>query len=138
MAKTKKRSLLAWIAVFSLIVGMILYVVSALIFPSKSILSWEVFVSGVVGCLLLAAVALKGDTLPGLLRDVCIVGGGLCVIVAISFFVLHRLEPGADIWFIPVNYPAQEEASLYVSCAGIACMFVGFIATVMKAFSAKD
>ena len=138
MAKTKKQSKLAWLAVCALAAGLILYLVSSLIFPSKSVLGWQVIAAGLAGCPLLAVVAYAGETVPKLLRDICIVCGGLCVIAAISFFVLNRLEPGADIWFIPVNYPAAEATSLYVSCAGIACMCVAFVATVIKAFSAKD
>ena len=138
MANTKKQSKLAWIAVCAIVVGLILYLVSSLIFPSKSILGWQVIAAGLVSCFLLAVVAYAGETVPKLLRDICIVGGGLCLIVAISFFVLNRVDPAADIWFIPVNYPAAEKTSLYISCAGIAACCVAFVATVVKAFSAKD
>ncbi len=134
---TQKQSKLAWVAVCATLVGLALYIISSLIFPSKAILGWQVIAFSCCA-LLLAVVAYASKTVPGILRDVCIVGGGLALIAAISFFVLNRLEPGADVWFIPVNYPAQEATSLYVSCAGIACYFVAFVATVLKAFTAKD
>ena len=136
--KTQKQSKLAWFAVCAAAVGLILYLISGLIFPSKSILGWQVFAAGCCALLLLAVVAYAGDTLPKLLRDVCIVGGGLALIVTISFFVLHRVDPAADIWFIPVNYPAAEATSLYISCAGICALFLAFVAVVVKAFTAKD
>ena len=136
--KTKKQSKLAWIAVCAAAVGLILYLISGLIFPSKSVLGWQVFAAGCCAMLLLAVVAYAGETLPRILRDICIVGGGLALIAAISYFVLDRVDPAADIWFIPVNYPAAEATSLYLSCAGIAACFVAFIATVLKAFTAKD
>jgi len=135
---TKKQSKLAWVAVCAAVVGLALYIISSLIFPSKAFLGWQAIAATCCALLLLAVVAYAGETVPKLLRDVCIVGGGLALIAAISFFVLNRLEPGADVWFIPVNYPAQEAASLYVSCAGIACYFVAFLATVLKAFTARD
>ena len=138
MAKTKKQSKLAWIAVCMAAIGLILYIISGVIFPSKSILGWQMIAASAVALLLLAVVAYAGETVPKLLRDVCIVGGGLALIAAISFFVLNRVDPAADIWFIPVNYPAAEKTSLYISCAGIAACCVAFVATVIKAFSAKD
>ena len=136
--KSKKQSGLAWIAVCAAAVGLVLYIVSSIVFPSKSILGWQVIAATAVGLLLLAVVAYAGETLPKFLRDVCILGGGLALIAAISFFVLNRVDPAADIWFIPVNYPAAEKASLYVSCAGVALYCVAFIATTIKAFAAKD
>jgi len=137
-AKTKKQSGLAWIAVCATVVGLVLYIVSSVIFPSKSVLGWPVIAASAVALLLLAIVAYASETLPKLLRDVCILGGGLALIAAISFFVLNRVEPAADIWFIPVNYPAAEATSLYISCSGIACYCLAFIAATIKAFSAKD
>ena len=136
--KTKKQSKLAWIAVCAAAAGLALYIISGLIFPSKAIIGWPAIVLSCGALLLLAVVAYAGETVPKLLRDICLVGGGLCLIGAISFFVLNRVDPAADIWFIPVNYPAAEATALYISCAGIACYCVAFIATVIKAFAAKD
>jgi len=138
MAKTKKQSLIAWIAVCAAVVGLVLYIVSGVIYPSKSILSWEVPVLTVIALLALSVVAYAGKSLPGFLRDVFIVGGGLALIGAICFFVLKRLDPAADIWFIPVNYPAAEKTSLYISCVGIAFYLIAFVMTLVKAFTAKD
>ena len=137
-AKTKKQSKLAWFAVCAALVGVALYIISSLIFPSKSLLTWPVIACTCGAVLLLAVVAYAGETLPKFLRDVCIVGGGLCLIAAISFFVLNRVDPAADIWFIPVNYPDAEKTSLYISCVGIAFYCISFIFTTVKAFSARD
>lgn len=134
----KKQSKLAWVAVCAALIGLVLYIVSSLIFPSKSVLGWPVIAASCCAMLLLAVVAYAGDTVPGLLRDICIVLGGLALIAAISFFVLNRVDPAADIWFIPVNYPAAEATSLYISCAGILLYCVAFVATLIKAFFAKD
>ena len=60
MANTKKQSKLAWIAVCAIVVGLILYLVSSLIFPSKSILGWQVIAAGLVSCFLLAVVPISG------------------------------------------------------------------------------
>ncbi len=136
--KTKKQSKLAWIAVCATVIGLALYIISGLIFSSKSFIGWPAIVLSCGALLLLAVVAYAGETVPKLLRDICVIGGGLCLIGAISFFVLNRVEPAADIWFIPVNYPVAEATSLYLSCAGIAFYFVAFVAVVIKAFSAKD
>lgn len=134
----KKQSKLAWTAVCATVIGLVLYIISGILFPSKSTLTFPVFAFSACALVFLAIAAYAAKTLPGLLRDICLVAGGLCVIGAISFFCLGRMDPAADIWFIPVNYPAAEAASLYVSCAGLAFYFIAFLATLLKAFTAKD
>ena len=57
MAKTKKQSKLAWIAVCMAAIGLILYIISGVIFPSKSILGWQMILASAVALLLLAVVA---------------------------------------------------------------------------------
>lgn len=136
--KAKKQSILAWIAVCASLVGLVLYLISGLIFPAKSVIGFPAIAFTAGALLLLAVIAYAGQTLPGLLRDICVVAGGLCLIGAISFFVLNRVDPAADIWFIPVNYPAAEKTSLFISCAGIACYCAAFIAALIKAFSDKN
>ena len=54
MAKTKKQSKLAWIAVCMAAIGLILYIISGVIFPSKSILGWQMILASAVALLLLA------------------------------------------------------------------------------------
>ena len=136
--KAKKQSKLAWIAVVATIAGFALYLISGFVFSSKSPLGWQVIVASACAALLLAIVAYAGETLPKIIRDICIVGGGLALIVALAMFVLNRLEPAADVWFIPVNYPSAEKVSLYLSCVGLALYVVAYVVTTVKAFTAKD
>ena len=136
--KAKKQSKLAWIAVVATVAGLALYLISGFVFLSKAPLGWQVIAASACAILLLAVVAYAGKTLPGIIRDVCIVGGGLMLIVALGMFVLNRLEPAADVWFIPVNYPAAEKTSLVLSCVGLAMYCIAYIATTVKAFTARD
>ena len=53
-------------------------------------------------------------------------------------FVLERVRLAADIYFIPVNYPASEQTSLNVALIGVACYLVAILLLVVKAFTAKD
>ena len=137
-AKAKKQSKLALVAMCAAVIGLVLYIVSSLIFPSKSILAFPVIVLTACALLFTALVAFAGESLPKILRDICILLGGLCLVASIGFFVLNRVDPAADIWFIPVNYPAAEKTSLYISCVGIAFYCVSYIAVTIKAFTTKD
>ena len=49
-------------------------------------------------------------------------------------FVLGRVSLAADVYFIPVNYPASEATALHISIVGIALYVVADVAMIAAAF----
>ena len=89
-----------------------------------------------LACLLVRRIA--GEKLPGLLRDVLLIAAAACLIGSFYIFVMARVSLAADVYFIPVNYPAAEKTALHISVAGAVCYLVGIIALIAEGFSARD
>ena len=101
-------------------------------------LSALVIALSVVAIVALAARAFAGNRLPAVLNDVLLIGAEVLLLVSFAQFVLERVRLAADIYFIPVNYPASEQTSLHVALIGVACYLVAILLLVVKAFTAKD
>lgn len=79
-----------------------------------------------------------GDKMPAVLSDVLLVAADVCLIGSFAVFVLARVSLAADVYFIPVNYPASEAAALHISIVGAVCYLVGIVALIVEGFSAKN
>ena len=60
------------------------------------------------------------------------------LIGSFAVFVLARVSLAADVYFIPVNYPASEATALHISIVGAVCYLVGIVALIVEGFSAKN
>lgn len=54
--------------------------------------------------------------------------------IAIAVFAGSRVDLAADIYFIPVNYPATEETALYISFVALGFYVLAFIFAVYAGF----
>lgn len=79
-----------------------------------------------------------GDKMPAVLSDVLLVATDVCLIGSFAVFVLARVSLAADVYFIPVNYPASEATALHISIVGAVCYLVGIVALIVEGFSAKN
>ena len=79
-----------------------------------------------------------GDKMPAVLSDVLLVAAEVCLIGSFAVFVLARVSLAADVYFIPVNYPASEATALHISIVGAVCYLVGIVALIVEGFSAKN
>lgn len=79
-----------------------------------------------------------GDKMPAVLSDVLLVAADVCLIGSFAVFVLARVSLAADVYFIPVNYPASETTALHISIVGAVCYLVGIVALIVEGFSAKN
>lgn len=79
-----------------------------------------------------------GDKMPAVLSDVLLVAADVCLIGSFTVFVLARVSLAADVYFIPVNYPASEATALHISIVGAVCYLVGIVALIVEGFSAKN
>lgn len=79
-----------------------------------------------------------GDKMPAVLSDVLLVAADVCLIGSFAVFVLARVSLAADVYFIPVNYPASEAMALHISIVGAVCYLVGIVTLIVEGFSAKN
>jgi hypothetical protein len=92
--------------------------------------------STVLVCLALRQFA--GSKLPAVVNDVLLVAANVCLIGSFAVFVLARVSLAADVYFIPVNYPASEATALHISIVGAVCYLVGIVTLIVEGFSAKN
>lgn len=92
----------------------------------------------VVSLVCVAALLFAGGRLPALARDLLRIVAALGLIASFAVFALARVPLAADVYFIPVNYPATEANALHTSIVGVAAYLVGIVALIVDAFSAKD
>lgn len=118
-------------------VGLAFYLVTSLTgYLAGSSMSAAVLVCSVLAVLLLAVLA-SGKTSGGV-KDLVILAAGFLLIAGMIFFALGRVSLAADIYFIPVNYPASEETAFQLSVAGIAAYLVAIAADMTAAFTADS
>lgn len=95
------------------------------------------FVGGGIALVGILALLLAGDKLPAVVCDVVLMAAAAALIVGFAQFVLARTSLAADVYFIPVNYPAAEETALNISFVGAAGYLVGILALIVEGFTAK-
>ena len=81
-----------------------------------------------------AAVVLMGAKLSGTAVDVMMLFSIVLLLYSFYEFVIGRVSLAADVYFIPVNYPASEATALHISLAGIALYVIADIAVIVAAF----
>lgn len=78
---------------------------------------------------------LKEDKINSYAADLTLVVTVILLLVGFYQFVIGRVTLAADVYFIPVNYPASEEVALHISIVGVACYLIAVIAMIVKAFA---
>ncbi len=139
MATTIKTHVSELAAVAATLIGLVIYLVNSTTgYMAGQGLNALVIGLSVVSMVALAARVFAGDRLPEVLNDVLLVGSEVLLLVSFAQFVLERVRLAADIYFIPVNYPASEQTSLNVALIGVAYYLVAIVLLVVKAFTSKD
>lgn len=139
MATTIKTHVSELAAIAVTLIGLVIYLVNSTTgYMAGQGLNALVIGLSVVAMVALAARVLAGDRLPEVLNDVLLIGAEALLLVSFAQFVLERVRLAADIYFIPVNYPASEQTSFNVALVGVACYLVAILLLVVKAFAAKD
>ncbi len=139
MATTIKTHVSELAAVAATLIGLVIYLVNSTTgYMAGQGLNALVIVLSVAAVVALAVRVFAGDRLPEVLDDVLLIGSEALLLVSFAQFVLERVRLAADIYFIPVNYPASEQTSLNVALIGVACYLVAILLLVVKAFTAED
>lgn len=134
----RKRSLRELVAAVATVGGLAVYLVTSTTgYLAGRSLDPLVIVLTVVG---LAAVVLDlaaGHRLAAVARDVLVVGAVAALSAGMALFLLARVPLAADVYFIPVNYPAAEATTLHLSFVGLGLYLVAVLALVVEAFAAR-
>lgn len=131
----KNLDIKALIAAAAALVGMIFYFVSYNTYPSAAV---NTPVGMACGCAALVLMAICAVTGKDTLRSLLIVASGLLLVVFFYQFAMGRVSVTADIYFIPVNHPAEENAAMTQTIIGVAATVVSFLMLVIDGFTAKD
>lgn len=134
-----KRNLKQTVAAAAGIVGLAVYgITSATGYLAASATNPLPIVCTVVSLACVAALLFAGGKLPALVRDLLRAVAALGLIASFAVFAMARVPLAADVYFIPVNYPAAEANALHTSIVGVAAYLVGVAALIADAFTAKD
>lgn len=132
--KQHNLSFTSLVAVVAALAGLIFYLGTTLTgYLTGSVPNPAVVICSVLAILLLAVLA--ADRVSGGVRDLMILAAGFLLIVGVMIFALERTSLAADIYFIPVNYPAAEETAFQLSVVGAAGYLAALLADMVTAFS---
>lgn len=134
-SKLTKNTYITLAAVLSALIGMVIYIITSTTgYLAASVMNpWPVICTVVTIVLLAAKVFMDQKWAKGIL-DLLLIAASVLLLVSFYFFVLSRVQLAADVYFIPVNYPASEATTLHVSLAGVALYLIADIAMIAAAF----
>jgi hypothetical protein len=118
--------------------GVIFYIITGTsgFLAGNAVDPWPIILS-LLGVAIGVVLFLFAPKLPSWAIDVLL--GALLIALSASFclFIYDRLTLFADVWFIPVNYPAAEKTWLGVSLIGIIFQIMSVIALIVAGFMDK-
>ena len=132
---TKKLDIISVSACAAAIIGFILRLVSYRTYPAAAVNSTVGTLCGCMSIVLLAAVAVK--VCDERLRGHLILCAGILLVIFIYQFVMGRVAIAADVYFIPVNHPEEENAAMNLSIYGLIAAVIAFAAVTVDAFLVK-
>lgn len=133
-----KASLREIIALVLVVAGLAVYIVTSTTgYLAGTAMNVLPIVLTVVAVAALVVDIALGSRLSAVVRDLCVVGASALLAASIALFVMARVTLAADVYFIPVNYPAAEADALHISIAGVVCYLLADIALIVEAFAAS-
>lgn len=136
---TIKSNISELIALVGAVIGLAVYILTSTTgyMAGQGVNAMTIALSVIAIVALIVKIALGGHV-ANVVNDVLLIGSEALLIVGFSLFALARVRLAADIYFIPVNYPASEQTALNISIIGVVCYLIAIIALIVKAFAAKD
>lgn len=136
MLNKKTGSLL--IATIAALAGMIVYIITSVTgyLAASAVNPWPI-VCTAASIILLAVIIFLNRRLQAGITDVLVILASILLLVSFYFFVLSRVQLAADVYFIPVNYPASEASALHISIVGVVLYLIADIAVITAAFAGK-
>ena len=121
------------VAAVASVIGLAVYGYTSMVgYLAASATSTLPVVLTVAALVCLALRQFAGSKLPAVVNDVLLVAANVCLIGSFA------VSLAADVYFIPVNYPASEATALHISIVGAVCYLVGIVTLIVEGFSAKN
>ena len=131
----EKITYIVGLAAIAAIVGLIIYIFTSVTgYLASSTLNILPIVSTVIAIVLMIAVMFVNQRLPQPVTDIAMFAAVALLLYSFYEFVLGRVSLAADVYFIPVNYPASEATALHISIVGIALYVVADVVMIAAAF----
>lgn len=136
--KITKADSVTIVSLIAALVGMVIYIVTSVTgyLAASAVNPWPIICTVVCVVLLLANI-LSGEKFTPVLRDLMTAAGFVMLLVSFYFFVMGRVILAADVYFIPVNYPAAEAQALHISIVGVVFYLISLIALITVGFREK-
>ena len=133
-----KSNLILWIAAIAALIGMIIYIVTSVIgYLADAAMNPMPVICTVIAIILAGVAAVGEEKVNAVVYDILIVLINVMLLVSFYWFILGRVSLAADVYFIPVNYPASEASALHISIVGAALYIVADIVMIVTAFVKK-
>lgn len=84
--------------------------------------------------IIMLAICFAGQKISGSVVDLMMLFSVALLLYSFYEFVIGRVSLAADVYFIPVNYPASEATALHISLVGIVLYIIADIAVIAAAF----
>ena len=133
-----KSNLVFWIAAIAALVGMIIYIVTSVTgYLATAVMNSMPVICTVIAIIIAAFAAVGEEKVNAVVYDILIVLINVMLLVSFYWFISGRVSLAADVYFIPVNYPASEASALHISIVGAALYIVADIVMIVTAFVKK-
>lgn len=133
-----KSNLVFWIAAIAALIGMIIYIVTSVTgYLADAVMNPMPVICTVIAIIAAAFTAVGEEKVNAVVYDILIVLINVLLLVSFYWFISGRVSLAADVYFIPVNYPASEANALHISIVGAALYLVADIVMIVTAFVKK-
>lgn len=133
-----KFNLILWGAAAAALVGMIIYIVTSVTgYLATSAMNPLPVICTVAAIIIAAVAAVQEEKIPSVPYDILLVGISVLLLISFYYFILGRVSLAADVYFIPVNYPASEATALHISIVGAVFYLIADIIMIVTTFTKK-
>ncbi len=133
-----KFNLILWGAAAAALVGMIIYIVTSVTgYLATSAMNPLPVICTVAAIIIAAVAAVQEEKIPSVPYDILLVGISVLLLISFYCFILGRVSLAADVYFIPVNYPASEATALHISIVGAVFYLIADIIMIVTTFTKK-
>ena len=138
MAILKKFTKNTWLILASALLLLIAFLIAVISgttgYMAGRSVSGLIIAFPIIAFIILVAIPFVSNRIGRIPTDILLVVAGALIAVATCALIWDRVTLAADVWFIPVNYPASEETALNISIVGAVFFLLSFIGVCVSAF----
>ncbi|MGL5260579.1 MAG: sodium:proton antiporter [Lachnospiraceae bacterium] len=136
----KKNKITYHVGVITLfiIIGLVLYIYTSTTgYLASSSMNIMPVALTIVSIILLFSIVFIKSNISEIVEDLFLLISTICLLISSYIFIISRVALAADVYFIPVNYPASEKIALHTSIVGASFYMLGIIAIIITSFVVK-